>query len=368
MSQNSKIEWTDATWNPITGCTAISDGCKNCYAKRIYERFNNEPFSTIRFHEDRLKVPLHWRKPRRIFVNSMGDLFHESVPFDFIDRALAIMAMCPQHTFMALTKRPGRMVEYFTDTGLGLRIGAHLMKFGRGNVGAECAVIDIAHKLTFGGLKNLMLGCTVENQAAADERIPLLLATPAAKRFVSCEPLLGAVDLSDFAQCEDCGKLVRDYGPNTPDIDPTTGIDQMAAELIGRCGYCHSPFKEPDEVEFALNLDLVIAGGETGPGARPAHPDWFRGLRDACQEASIPYFFKSFGDWGPVGDSTGKGIIVCSPEHGSRWGSFQADGTFIKGLFKVGCQHMLRVGKSRAGRMLDGREHNDMPGSPGGCE
>jgi protein gp37 len=207
MGDNSNIEWTDATWNPVRGCALVSAGCTNCYAMRVAHRFSgdSQPYAgltkltshgpvwtgDVTLWPDVLDVPLRWRRPRRIFVNSMSDLFHEDVPEEFIDKVFAVMALSPQHTFQILTKRPVRMRDYL------LTVQNDDKDFNRwSNAGVEitdspCAVIDDADW----PLPNVWLGVSVEDQATADERIPLLLQTPAAVRFLSCEPLLGPVDL-----------------------------------------------------------------------------------------------------------------------------------------------------------------------------
>ena len=230
----TKIEWADAVWNPVTGCTKVSEGCRHCYAEGIAKRFWGErKFTDVQCHEDRLDAPLHWRKPRRVFVNSMSDLFHPAVPFEFIDMVFATMAWMQEHTFMILTKRPAQMVKYFAEVGR-----AHLAP-----------------------LPNVWLGVTVENQQAADERIPYLLRTPAAVRFVSVEPMLGEVNLDPYMQ--------------------------------------HPPFTEGYKMTWGYSewrgLDWVICGGETGPGARLMDLDWARSLRDQCQAAEVPFFFKRVG-------------------------------------------------------------------------
>ena len=168
MADGTKIEWATATWSPITGCTPVSAGCQNCYASRMIGRGlpkmgHKGPFSSVQFHPDRLDQPLRWKKPRRIFVSSMGDLFHEDVLSSEICEVYRMIKRCRRHTFMILTKRQGRMKEFNDDF-------------------AEV-------------LPNLYLGVTAENQEMADQRIPILLQPQAAKRFVSVEPMLGPVDL-----------------------------------------------------------------------------------------------------------------------------------------------------------------------------
>ena len=171
MATKTSIEWTDVTWNPVTGCTKVSPGCAHCYAETITLRFKRGgPFlpgkTTIKLHSDRLTQPLSWREPRMVFVNSMGDLFHEEVPFTFIRRVFDVFEKCQQHTFQVLTKRPERMLEF--------------SKAVRGSQQWPA---------------NVWAGVSVENQVWADRRIPLLREIPAAVRFLSCEPLLRKVTL-----------------------------------------------------------------------------------------------------------------------------------------------------------------------------
>lgn len=252
----TSIEWTDVTWNPVTGCSKVSPGCAHCYAERVTHRFNRDalPWTpanaavNVVLHPERLDAPLHWRKPRRVFVNSMSDLFHENVPDEFIARVFAVMALSPWHTYQVLTKRPELMHAYMTD--FALRVNAHGWPEG----------VPMAPRFRANGLPNAVdwplpnvwLGVSVENQHWADERIPLLLQTPAAVRFVSCEPLLGPVDLSRWMGCNDPG--------------------------------CCTPW-----------LDWVIVGGESGPKARPMDLAWARSLRDQCRAASVPFFMKQLG-------------------------------------------------------------------------
>lgn len=226
MGDKSKIEWTDASWNPTTGCTKVSQGCKNCYAERVFPRAygKDREFTDIHMHADRLDLPLHWARPRRVFVNSMSDLFHEKVPFSFVDAVMATMLGARQHTYQILTKRPARMREYFS--------------------GVREWTITREH---------IWLGVSVEDQATADERIPLLLQTPAAVRFVSYEPALGPVDFTNWL-----------------------GEDHDSYAMID-------------------GLNWLIAGGESGPKARPADIAWFRSARDQCRAANVAFFMKQLG-------------------------------------------------------------------------
>lgn len=244
MSDRSRIEWTDATWNPVSGCTRVSPGCDHCYARRMAERFRGVPghafecgFS-VRCRPDRLRLPSGWRRPRRIFVDSMGDLFHSSVPTDYIGQVFAVMRDCPWHTFQVLTKRSGR-------------------------------ALSLATRLPWPA--NVWMGVSVED-AARLVRLEHLRAIPAAVRFVSFEPLLGFV----------------------------------APDLSG--------------------LHWVIAGGETGPGARACRLRWVRQLRDQCAAARIPFFFKGSGGRRPP-------AVVHGRERVSTYGE----------------------------RTLDGRRHEDFP-------
>ena len=238
MSAQSSIEWTDRTWNPVTGCTKVSAGCKNCYAETIAKRFwKGRKFTNVRCHEDRIDDPLKWRKPCRIFVNSMSDLFHEDVPYDFIVRVLDVMHEARRHTFQVLTKRSQRMIEVMRAY--------------------TCAAPQNLPP-------NLWLGVSVENQAAADERIPILLKAPAAVRFLSCEPILGELHLSQWLESE---------------------LDR----------YCRDDcFGIPVNANRA-KVDWVIVGGESGPGARPCDVEWIRSIVKQCKAAGIPVFVKQLG-------------------------------------------------------------------------
>lgn len=240
----TKIEWTEYSWNPVSGCTPISEGCQNCYAKRMANRLRgrcgypaDEPFK-VTLHKDRLEEPLRWKKPRRVFVCSMGDLFHEDVSRWMRFEVMDIILQAKQHTFLILTKRPANMKEFFEW---------YYSKAGR----------------TIETIKNLWLGVTAENQQRADERIPILLQIPAAVRFVSVEPMLGPVDLS-----------------------LSDGVDLSVSVGTGL---------KPGKSYLINSLDWVICGGETGPGARPMHPDWVRSLVLQCKNAGVPIFVKQMG-------------------------------------------------------------------------
>lgn len=227
MSDKTKIEWTDATWNPVSGCTLVSPGCDHCYAERIAERFRGVPGHyyehgfDVTLRPDKLSDPLRWKRPRRIFVNSMSDLFHKDVPDEYIAKVFAVMQEAKQHVFQVLTKRPERM-KRFLSRGI---------------------LPDVMPKM-----HHIWLGTSVENADYA-WRADMLRATPAAVRFLSLEPLLGHIP----------ALVLRD-------------------------------------------MDWVIVGGESGPGARELNPDWVRDIRDDCAAMSIPFFFKQ---WGGVRDKRG---------------------------------------------------------------
>ena len=323
----SKIEWTDETWNPVTGCSKVSEGCRNCYAEGMAARFagqwgyEHKPWTAahaehnVRTHSDRLDIPLRWKKPRRVFVNSMSDLFHEEVPFEFIEEVFETMHNAHQHTFQVLTKRPARMLEFFEWYII------------RG--------LDPAGERMWEPSPNIWIGVSVENQQAADERIPLLLQTPAAVRFLSCEPLLGPVSIFD--------------------VDDTIG---MEGELLG--------------LPMEPRLHWVIAGGESGPNARPMHPDWARSLRDQCEAAKIPFFFKQRGEWtwdnfnphyGYGSDSGKWDSYICTNGETGQCKLYDDDGTWINWTGEPNDTAVLirKVGVKRAGRELDGRTHDDFP-------
>jgi protein gp37 len=348
---STKIEWTDATWNPTTGCTRVSAGCDHCYAVQMTKRlaaigqakyqgltgrghFNGE----LKTHDDELKKPLRWKKPRMVFVNSMSDLFHEQVPFEFIDRVFCIMNATQWtlpisdrsnrwHTYQILTKRPDRLADYMLSRARKYDLGMHPIFTVRGETmrGHGNELMNAAAILQWPPA-NVWIGTSCEDQATADKRIPHLLRCPAAVRFLSCEPLLGPLDLNRIprkitATSSVIGSVLID-GPTSGRFSP----------ILAGSG------ERP--------LDWIIAGGESGPGARPMHPDWARSLRDQCQAAGVPFFFKQWGEWLPACQ------IHMPPNPHNRSICIEHDG---------GAVHCYRVGKRAAGRQLDGREWNEYP-------
>jgi protein gp37 len=345
---NTSIEWATKVWNPLRGCSKVSEGCHNCYAMRQAHRFSGQgmPYEgltrateygpqwtgNVKLVPDMLVQPLKWQRPERIFVNSMSDLFHQEVPDDFIWSVFEIMAQSQQHTFQILTKRPERMKEMLTNR-FWRDLGTPKRPFFARIVKGEQREGDMPC------LPNVWLGVSVENQKSADERIPLLLQTQAAIRFLSMEPLLGHVDLS-------------------------------AEYLTSKLGSFPFPKLHPIHRTRFINLiDWVIVGGESGHKARPMHPDWVRSIRDQCQEAGVPFFFKQNGEWvvgrrmqeieipGIVEESR-NGIITLTTidppqDVGKRkYAVINNEGKVFE---------MVRVGKKAAGRMLDGREWNEYP-------
>jgi protein gp37 len=412
----SKIEWTDRSdWNPVRGCSRVSPGCGGpgphggCYAEAMAARFSlsaveveanwradpknegktppifndqwghgfaemtgGKPRWTgkVELQEDRITLPLKWRKPAKIFALSTSDLFHENLSDADIDRVFAVMALCPQHTFQVLTKRAERMHRYMTEHVKGLWAGRVTRVDDDGVVHPEwdvafrmrtaiCELLpkapgDALNRATawldkrygedgYDGfmpqwpLPNVWLGVSAERQREADERIALLLQTPAAVRFISAEPLLGPIDLNA-----------------TPLTNPTALF----------------PSGEP----ALCQLDWVIVGGESGSKARPMHPQWPRDLRDQCKAAGVSFFFKQWGEWAPIGIEENEDgdfdaaypLAGCSHpdahKHGQECLFWQGDELvhwpLIESKTAIGVR---RVGKKAAGRLLDGVEHNEFP-------
>ena len=302
MSNHTTIEWTNTTWNPVTGCTKVSPGCDNCYAETIANRFAGGPAFPKGFEvmvrPDKVNDPLRWRKPRKVFVNSMSDLFHDKVPDEWLADIFAVMATAQRHTFQVLTKRHGRMKSIMSNPEFVEKVKSRAI--GKGLPVAEWVW----------PLLNVWLGVSVEDQKRADLRIPALLDTPSAVRFLSCEPLLGPVDLN---------------GP---------------ADINGH------------------RIDWVIVGGESGRSARPMHPDWVRSLRDQCVDAGVPFFFKQWGEWAPES--------VCATEKGAKSALYvEYDGATrpaARGA-RGDAVTVQRNGKNNTGRVLDGDVWDEFPAS-----
>ena len=360
----NKIEWTDITINPLRGCTKISPACDNCYSLPITYRqqFNKNLPDDLRQASAKATRKtangLEWtgevvsvesqlwklynlrkqKKPCRVFVGSLTDVFHQNAGFDRINTIMGLMHAAPQHTFMLLTKRPELALKYCRDAGLIPWPPA--MRFAEGVEPRPC--------ITPSGEmwpKNVWMGITAENQEILNTRWQYLEKIPAWTRFISYEPALGPLKLPTYCNREAC----EDYWD------------------VARCDNPECPSR---------TLHWVICGGETGPGARPMHPDWARGLRDQCQAAGVPFFFKHWGEWShiapPVDDLVYYSADAQFAGYESlkkKWrdggyGDFPHNESFrflptrdhARGL------EMYRVGKKAAGRLLDGREWNEIPG------
>jgi len=285
MSDKSAIEWTDATWNPSAGCSIVSPGCTNCYAMKMAARLEamgqpiyagmTKPSKAGAVWTGRVELsnwgqvikPLSWKRPRRIFVNSMSDLFHEALPDEAIDKVFAVMALCPQHQFQVLTKRAKRMREYMISRSDDGQYLERNILDAAGEILRERQHVDIRHisrNLPGWPLKNVWLGVSCERQQEADERIPHLLQTPAAVRFISAEPLLGPISFR-WAKWDDWKRA------------------------------------EVDHLDGARMLDWVIVGGESGHNSRPFNIEWADTIVDQCGEAGVACFVKQLGA-GPFSD------------------------------------------------------------------
>jgi protein gp37 len=332
MSQQREggISWTEQTWNPIRGCSRVSEGCRNCYAERQAFRYSGPGMAyeglvqvsavgvrrprwngTVKVVEEAMLAPLHWKRPRRVFVNSMSDLFHENVTDATIDRIFGVMALAPQHTFQVLTKRPERMRQYMTAHGHRQRIYVQATLTANGDFSRF--PLHMAHHRSSGEgwwpLPNVWLGVSVEDQKAADARIPLLLETPAAVRWISAEPLLGDINLHPFL-----------------------------------CVYWHAGADEQRWCDLICRLrphglDWVVVGGESGQEARPMQLEWARALRDQCVTAGVAFHFKQWGEWAPR----------------------SVEGLAAHEYFPAAAAPLQRLGKKAAGRLLDGRTWDQYP-------
>lgn len=292
------IQWTEEVWNPTTGCDRISPGCDHCYALTMAKRlkgmgqakYQNDgdpktsgPGFGLTVHPDALTLPLRWRKPRKIFVNSMSDLFHADVPTEFIAQVFAVMAACPQHTFQVLTKRHGRMRSLLnSDAFLETSVMAGLME--EWPVAEDCPW----------PLPNVWLGVSVEDQHWADIRVPALIETPAAVRWLSCEPLIGELALD----------VLYDHAPG-------------AVTEFGTLCMCGTAMKDDGIGCYGDRIGWIVAGGESGPGARPCDLEWLRSLRRQCEEGGVPFFCKQVG--AVAGREIGAGA------HGADWDAWPED-------------------------------------------
>lgn len=389
MATRTSIEWTDMTWSPVIGCTRVSDGCRGCYAMhgahirahnpnlKIAEAYGGTTLNTgdgvdwtgqVNVVEDRMVEPLRWRNPLKVFVNSQSDLFHEQIPDEVIARIFAVMALTPRHTYQVLTKRHGRMRTLLNNPAF-----RHMCEEAEARLVNDEKTPGLSRyqREAYLGqwlshfakpLPNLWLGVSVEDQKTADLRIPALLATPAAVRWISAEPLLGPIDL--------WGKADRHghRGRLTYWLDGRPGPGTTHTTDTG---------VEMTDIVTGPRLDWVVAGGESGPKARPAHPAWFRTLRDQCAHSGVPFLFKQWGQWGleaPV-DSEGRiirgkrGLGVTLADDGTVYAPGDLSypdgpryGEAIRaGHDKARLTQVYSVGKKAAGRQLDGCTHDEFP-------
>ena len=356
MSDGTAISWSDATWSPVTGCTKTSEGCTHCYIDRTppfrmaHRKFDGDHVGAttgVQLHSERLGIPMKWRKPRRIFVCSLADLFQDEVPTAFIAEVFAVMSLAPQHSFQVLTKRHARMRALLNSPEFWQAVDQ-----ARGVRGYEALPAGTNY------LPNAWIGVSTESQKWADIRIPALLDTPAAVRWISAEPLLGPVDLGSWlkdpvfnpayrvARCgqrSSHGPHVVEHGPDQPRNCP------------GTSGRTYRPRR----------LDWVVCGGESGPKARPMHPHWARQLRDQCVEAGVAFHYKQHGEWAATTEAITADDSRTLALHPAGMVALTADNPFDP--FAVGHPYweaLRRVGKKAAGRELDGRTWDEYPTAP----
>ena len=344
MADQSKIEWTDATWNIITGCSVVSPGCAKCYAMRLAgTRLKDHPSrkgltddskagpvwnGQVRFNEKWLDQPIYWARPRKIFVCAHGDLFHESVPDEWIDQVFAVMALGPRHVFQVLTKRADRARKYIEVLSKAPDDRLHDAALQAGFSDEVCCSIanwingwsrwqeapDDGNPLNGTvprwPLSNIWLGFSAEDQRRFDERWEPMRPLAEAGWLIWCsaEPLLGKID--------------------------------AAAALEG-------------------GLRWMVVGGESGPNARPMHPDWARSLRDQCQAAGVPFHFKQWGEW--VTEDQSPEDIVLPSVSTEPWSTHRQDPETWEDIWEGDLTNVYRVGKKAAGRLLDGRTWDEIP-------
>jgi protein gp37 len=386
MANNTKIEYLDTTWNPLRvkgggyHCTKIRSGCKHCWAEKrnmnpFFKWGNGKPFDStpteFEVYEKTLRALDHWKKRRRIGVQFMGDLFHEDIPFRLIEDVFGVMALAPQHTFFVLTKRVLRMADFIESSSHGLCVA--------GAIGDPVENLPprtwrrVFHKQVVPGwpwpLSNVITGCSISNQPDADEFVPELLRIPG-RHWVSVEPGLETIELTYNRFCRAMG-----WGPPNPPrrgTDPAEDLRRQVSWVLGKPG-------------INPKINFVAMGGETGKGARPMYPPAARSMRDQCAAAGVPFHFKHWGEWMPIAGVYEErecpdqaGVIDGDwplSEVEKHWGkeiiALEAGGYiphWEKGnQDRIDCQPspsawwMVRVGRRKAGRLLDGREHNDLP-------
>ncbi len=363
MGDRTGISWTQtisadgaitpgATWNPVSGCTKLTAECKFCYVERDWHRMTHLPayagreFTDVACHPDRLEQPIRWQRSRRIFVCSTSDLFHADVPDDFLNSVFAVMALCPHHTFLVLTKRTDRMQKYLSAPGRREAIAQAAEEFPAKHP-LDWVRADGGEVVERGGnpdentawlprwpLPNVHAGVTAGTQDALNERIGHLINTPAAKRWLSMEPLLESVSL----------RWLPAYPENAP--------------YVGQ-----NPSGQTNHLDGLRRIDGVIVGGESGVKARPMHPEWARDLRDQCREAGVPFFFKQHGEWAAIDplDWDGKTKRIMLRRDGM---AYLPVGERLPEMI-LDCQSrewacMAKLGRKVTGELLDGCEHREV--------
>jgi protein gp37 len=327
------IEWTQRpgtvgeTWNPTTGCNKVDRGCKNCYAETMHRRLQamGQAKYKLDFLEgaqeqpDTLDIPMRWTKPRTVFVNSMSDLFHEQVSFEFITEVMQVIQMTPQHTYLVLTKRPEVALRYWyhMDTSFKLANGKSIGRWRPPS--------------------NLLMGTSVHDQESANKRVSELLALHDCLHFLSYEPAIGPLDLKHLQP-----KSAPTYRTR---LDALRGIYSLQK-------WKGKEWHQLMDSQYE-KLDWVIMGGESGPKADPMHPAWARAMRDQCKEAGVPFFFKQWGAWQPVNYRRENQELYIKFELGKN-----------ERLFEDPMQNMVRVGKGNAGHELDGEVYQQFPELP----
>jgi protein gp37 len=353
MAENSAIEWCDHTFNPWQGCTKVSPGCDHCYA----EARQDTRLHVVKWgagQERKRTGPHNWRTPlawdrkhaeffaqhgrrQRVFCASLADVFDNAVPAAWRTDLFDLIASTPNLDWLLLTKRIGNadamMKAALVDLGNGTR--------------------DLLPSWPW---SNVWLGATIVNQEEANRDIPRLLATPAAKHFLSIEPLLGPVDLRlpTRTWTTSAGGVLCDHCCNGDRCDDPTHCERGRPEWRIHCGHCRGTGR-------GKPIDWVIAGGESGPKSRPAHHDWVRSLRDQCKSADVPFLFKQWGEWLPEGQqerSTAFPDVVADNANGCPPGGYTEARVY---RWPGGRSESYRAGKKNAGRLLDGIEHNGFP-------
>lgn len=357
MGENSKIEWTTHTFNPWIGCTKVSPGCANCYAERDMQRYGKATWGAgqprVRTAASTWAQPLKWDRAAakagrrdRVFCASLADVFDPEVPIEWLDNLFALIDACQHLDWLLLTKRPELIMR---------RVGAvferHLDGGGRGPDFASCWI---------GGMPppNVWLGTTIEDQQHANTRIPWLLKVPARVHFLSCEPLLGPVDLSP-AWCDECGGFEAVAGSDgaTPFCPHCPGMSGDGNEM------CHLGWLDSATPPGGM-IDWIICGGESGPNARPINQQWARSLRDQAQAAGVPFLFKQWGEWLPGTQYDAAHRAADPAIESSRFDILDwEDGEFVPAAdpWDTADDAVYRVGKKRAGRRLDGRTWDEVP-------